>query len=536
MPKIAQYEAGRVTTQVVSQPRAQSAPRGAFGESLARGISDIIRAGANIKQRIDVTTAEEALVNFERDKNNLFFDPDTGYFNTQGRDAYDRSNAAAKALEDLKAQYGESLSPSAKVLFDRSAGAHINRAQVDISRHASKGLKAWEVSTIEAQVENSIENASLYWNDPDRLKVQRVLGRQAIIDSSNMQGIGSEATAEKLQTYESTFAKTAIESAIRQSAANGHDALKSYGDQLEGPDRLKIQRELDKREQAEKTEMDARMAVTTSTLLVDRYDSRSDIVDEVNKIEDPELRKKTMSEAMSQFNRKKKAESEARATAFEDAEKHLMDGGSAESFKAANPEQWESLSPKQQKNIQSGKMTTTDWNVFSNLMLLPKAELAKVDPTDHYSDLAESERSKLISAVKSANGTGSSKDKIEHQAGRTRTTQTNAAVEQLFGKKSKWKKKDLERVDGFYSLLDEEVKFREAEKGAKLTSEEFTNLLSGLTRTVVQEIDWWPDAKLDLTDIPLDDITTLSKALRDKNKPVTADNIIRAYKQAKVSD
>jgi len=56
-------------------------------------------------------------------------------------------------------------------------------------------------------------------------------------------------------------------------------------------------------------------------------------------------------------------------------------------------------------------------------------------------------------------------------------------------------------------------------------------MLSGLTRTVVQEGRFF-DTELDLTDIPADDVSVLSKFLRDNNKPVTADNLIRAYKQA----
>jgi len=532
MPKIEQYQPSQITTEVVKQPKAKDVPAAAFGGAIGKGIADIVKAGAALKQRVDITSAEESLVQFERDKNNLFFNPDTGYFNTQGKNAYDNSTAATQSLEDLKKQYGENLNQNAKLLFDRSADKHINRSQLDIARHASKGLKAWEISTLDSQAENSIENASLYFNDPERLKVQNVLGRQAVIDSSDMLGLGPEATAEKLQTFESSFARSTIEAATQAGAIEGKLALEDYGDRLEGPDKVKMQSLIEKKEKSEKTQNDARLAVATATRLVDQYGDRGDAIEEVNKIEDEDLRKKTMTETMSQFSRKKQAESEARASAFEDAEGHILEGGSAESYKAANPEDWENLSPKQQRSIESGIVSTTDWNTFSNLMLLPKSELAKVDPVEHFDKLAKSERSKLISAVKSANGTGSSKDKTDHQVGRTRSAQTTAAIEQLLGsKKSKWNKNKRERANDFYSLLDDEVNFREEEKGAKLTSEEYTDLLSGLTRAVVQEGRFF-DSKLDLTDIPTDDVPVLSKFLRDNNVPVTTDNLIKAYKQA----
>lgn len=531
MPKISQYEPDQIRQQVVAQPTAKDAPRGAFDPVVGKGLLDIAQAGIDIKKRIDTTSAEEALVKFERDKNDILYNPDTGYFNTQGRDAYDNSSTATKSIEDLKKSHGEKLGQQSKVMFDNAADKHITRSQLDVARHASKGLKTWEIVTLESQVENSVENAALYWDDENRLKVQNVLGRQAIFDSAKMMGLGFEATAEKVQTFESSFARATVEAATQNSSANGKESLEKYGSRLEGPDKVKMEGLIEKKEKTEKTQNDARAAVLTSNRLVDQYDDRKDAVEEVNKIKDVDLRKKTMTETMSQFSRKKQAESEFRASSFEDAEDMIIKGGSAEQYKADNPEGWESLSEKQKRSIDSGIVSVTDWNAFSDLMLLPKKELAKVDPTDHFDKLAKTERSRLISAVKSANGTGSSKDKVDHQVGRTRSAQTTAAVEQLFGKKRAWSDSKREQANAFYALLDDEVNFRESELDRKLTSEEYTNILSGLTRTAVQEGRIW-DTKLDLTDVPSDDVPVLSKFLRDNNVPVTAENLIKAYKQA----
>ena len=532
MPKIETYQPNQVGTQVVRQPEAQMAPAGAFGGQVVKGLSDITQAGLQLKQRVDTTSAEEALVQFEREKNDIFFNPDNGYFNKQGKDAYDASADTAKALEELKRKYGENLSQQARTMFDSAADKHITRSQADISRHASKGLQAWEISTIEAQVENSVENASLYWNDPDRLRVQNVIGRQAIIDSAEMTGISPEATAEKIQTFESSFARASIDAAIQSSAADGKDALEKYGDRLEGPDKMKLEKSITAKEKAEKTQADANAAVLKATVLVDQYDSRSDIIEQVNQIEDPELRKKTMTEAMSQFGRKKQAESEDRVSAFEGAESHIINGGSAEGFKAQFPEEWEKLSPKQQRSIEEGKAIITNWDTYGRLMLLPRTELAKVDPADYVQDLAPAERKSLIGAIRTANGVGSTSEKIDHQVGRTRTAQTTAAVEQLLGKKSKWNDDKREKANTFYSVLDNEVKFREGQLDRKLTSEEFTGVLSDLTRKVTLEKDWWFDQELDLGDIPSDDVKVLTKYLRDNNVPITSDNLIKAYKQA----
>jgi len=167
MPKVTQAQASQIAPTVVRQPRASAqVPTAAFGAPITKGLVDIAQAGLDIKQRIDTTAAEEALVSFEREKNDLFFNPKTGYFNTQGRNAFDSASVANTALDDLKKKFGKDLGDQARSMFDPAADQHITRARTDIGRHSSKGLQAWETATLGAQVENTLENASLYWNDP----------------------------------------------------------------------------------------------------------------------------------------------------------------------------------------------------------------------------------------------------------------------------------------------------------------------------------------------------------------------------------
>lgn len=530
MPTIKQYTPDQVSPTVVRGPRANFS--GLDYGPIAKGVKDLGAGIVDTMNRIDTTSAEEALVKFERDKNDIFFNPEKGYFNTQGRNAYDAAGMTSEAITELKRTYGNDLNTNARNMFNRVADQHITRAQTDIQKHSSKGLKAWEVATIDAQVENTIENATLYWNQPDKLKVQQALGEAAILDSATMTGVGPEATNEKLQTYRSQFAKGSIEAATAQGSAQGETALDKYGSNLEPQMRVKVDKMIDSKKKAEETQYIASSAVLTSTRLVEDYDSRSEIIKEVNKIKDPKLRKATMSQSMYNYSQKKQAESEERAATFEDAEKFVRETGGAEVWKSQNPEAWDNLNADQQRELESGKAIETDQVWLTNTLLLPKEELAKIDPTEHFTKLSPgADRNKLTSAVKTAKGKASKSEKTDAQVGRTRTTQTNLAVEQLFGKKTKWKKKDIPKVNSFYSLIDSEVSFREDQKGAKLSSEEYTDLLNNLTREVVVE-GFVFDSEYDITDIPTEDIEPLTDFLRQNSIPVTADNLHRVYKQA----
>jgi predicted DNA-binding protein YlxM (UPF0122 family) len=507
-------------------------------------VLNVAEAVQQESHRYDITSAEEASAAFGDAKNKLFFEPGKGYFSTQGRNAVDGADTANKSLDKMKQQYGESLSPNARAMYDRSVDAQISRSRVDIARHASDGLKAWETFTLHSQVENTIENASLYWNQPDKLGVQNALGRHAVRDGAEMEGVGAEATNERLQTYDSSFARAVIESAIASSAKDGSAMLDKYGDRLEGAEKTKFKKEVYAKAAAEKLQANAQQAVASGVTLVATYDSREDIREEVNKIDDTDLRKKTMSEAMRQFDLKKKGESEDQARSFESAESHIEEGGSAETFQATDPEGWARLSVGEKKTIKAGKVVTTNGAKFMSLLMLPKEELAKVNPAEHYKDIARSERGKLVSAVKSARGTGSPIDNMHHQIGRTTSAQTIAALEQMFGEKKKdWSDAQIKSTNSFYDLLSGEVAFREEQKGGTLSSQEFTDTLADLTRQVtVVDKGFFFDSDEDLNvfgaETDDDDVEGMSaedaRLIRDhlhaRGVRVTAESLVKVYR------
>ena len=533
MPKVVQFGESTVSTQVVRGPRFSDP--GPFSSGPAAGLQAIGGALAGVQDRVDTTAAEEALVGFERDKNDLFFNPESGYFNTQGRNAFDGATGTNEAMEALRVKYEDQLSsPGSQRMFNEAAGAHITRGNADIMRHSATGAKVWEVATLGAQTENALENGSLLWNRPADLRVQGAMGRAAIVDAAELEGIGAEATAEKLQTFDSAFAGNTITAATAASAADGQAAMDKYGGVLEGPDKVKMDGLIEKKIKSEKTKSDAQQSVVRATAIVGRYENRQDVVDEVNKISDPELKAKTMAQAMSQFSRRRQAENELQGDTFEGAEEHLREpGGTALTYQAQDPAGWERLSPKQKSSLEKGPEVETDWDAFSELMLLPKEQLKNLNPADYFTVLDETERKTLISAVKSANGTGSSSDAVDHQTGRTRTAQTTEAVDLLFGKKTSRNDESRRKVTAFYSLIDDETVSRETQLDRKLTSEEYTDMVSGLTRTVVKERKFLPDPELDIADIPAEDVSAVSDFLRDNNIPVTADNMLKAYEQAK---
>lgn len=559
MPKVAQYGLPQTSIQVISQPRAGSVAPGAFGGPIADALGDAAKIAADTQKRINTTEAEDALVRFEREKNDLFFNSETGYFNSQGRDAFEGSKAANQALTDLQKRYVDSMSSEeAKQMFTKASNAHVTRGNVDIMRHANKGLQAYEVATLEAQVENTVENASLYWNDPDRLRVQAALGEQAIIDSAEMQGLTGEPLAEKLQTYRSAFYKSSISTAIANGSRAGKEALDQYGDKLEGPDLVKLNKELDTKRKTEETEFIARTSGTTAVNIVNTYDNLGDMMEEVNKIENAKLRKSVMSEVRTQYAIQKSLEKEAQGNAYADGIDFINGGGTPTQFQAQNPEAWNQMSSVQRNNLLNGKHMISDQIKLNELLTLPKSELAKVDPNDYVDDFKPSDLSKVRSAVDSANK-GQSITFVQ-----SFSSKVNSTAEDLFGKKKTWNsdaKKD--RVRAFMSSVEDAVAEKETELGRKMDAREQTELLSAYTRELVLQrsingVDWlYLDREINVGDHPAavmreinlgaDAITTsygvnfediqgdvvkIVDALKERDIPITRQTILNTYQQA----
>lgn len=524
MPKVATYNGPQVETQVVKGARAGNVATGAFSQPLIEGGAQLAKGFAEMQMTLDNTAAEEAVTKFERDKNDIFFNPDSGYFNTSGRTAYDQAPEVTKRLEELKRGYLEGLkSPGAQESFSRVADKQITSSLVDVDRHSAKNIKAWEVATINASVENTIENASLYWNDNDKIQVQHALGRQSIIDAAELEGITGDALNERLQTYSSSFYASSVESATYNNSTDGEELLDKHRGKIEGPQLLKLQKIIDSKKKAEKTASDSQYAVIEANNLIDKYDSRTEINEALRSIEDPALQQATRKEVMHQFNQREQARSEERTATFESAENHLLEGGSLEVFKSQNPDAWEKLSPKQKQSLIEGKAVTTDFNLYYNLMNMPQNEKAKLNVDDYMSNLAKPERDKLNNEIKRARS-GSA------LGFSSRDAETVSTVEQIMGKKrSDWSIKQKEQANDYYQILNAENDARAKDLGRDLTSEEYSTLLNDMSRKVVKEDGFlgFIDTEMSIDDVPREDIPVYSSFLRGRGETVTADNLIR---------
>lgn len=524
--------------------------------NLGAGVSQLAQNVEKFKLRVDTVAAEEALVKFEREKNDLFFRPKPeagnplappgGYFNTEGREAYDKATPFSEELDALRKKYSDEISSEqARTLFDQASNAQITRAKSDVMRHAATQFRAWEVGVKTAGIETALGNAGLYWNDPVRRGEQLHIGRESIIDLGYMRGQSPEEVAAAMTKFNSSFAINTIEAALNENASAAQIALTQNMELLNGVDLANIQTKIDREFKIEKTQQDSNTAVIAATTYLQEYgdadNARTLINERINAdIVDPDLLPLVRREAMWQLDMRQRAKSEEREASYETAYDYMLQpNASIDRLIADNPKAWDALSVSQRRQLVAGTAVTTDATQWLAVTSLPPHELAKINASDYAGVFSKSDLDTLAARIADAKEGG-----VEARLGQTIAAQTTQALQSIIGgKPNDWTSAQQSQADAIHSTINAIVTDASKTKGGKLTNDEYKAILDNFTREyiiadstgeIVAERQFWrSETDMRINDVPAQDITDITAALRAQGRALTSENIIRAYEKGK---
>lgn len=356
MPKVEQYQPDQVISKPNSSVSARPMPNG-FGE-LGRGIADL---GAGLEksfQRRDDADATEAFVAFERDVNHSLFDPENGYYYKKGKNAVIEHDAVRDYQETLQGRYADSLkSPGARESYLKAADEVTRRNQLSMMKHQAQGLDTYNTDARASLVENTLENASLFWNDSEKLQVQRQVGLATVKEVAEKAGIDP---VEKMQTYNSKFSESAIMSALPRSIPDAEKMFKDYENTLEGPDKLRIEMAIEKAKKVKKTQDISGEAIRQASSIVDSYAGTPNARREMMKAvksrippgSNPELYAATQRETLRQLAVMEETIELETIEAFETADSRIRSSGSIDEYLASNAQDWWALTPKQRDDLE----------------------------------------------------------------------------------------------------------------------------------------------------------------------------------------
>ena len=521
MPKVQTFGLQEERTGVAGAARSASTnTAGAKAGALASNLSQLGEGLEIFNERVATTEAEEAFTKLQRSGNDLFFNPENGYFNSSGRNAFDGAQEASTRLADLRKEIESGLSGEAQRKFSRVADRFITNSLGDIDRHASKGFKAWEAASIEATVETTIENAHLYWNNPLKFATERNLGEAAVRDAARIAGIDPR---ENLQTYRSRIATAAIKAALVTSASEAERLMEDFGPDgqklLEGDAITALKAPLKVKSDAEKALVLASDAVNAGA------GDRARVLGELENIDDPEIKKRARAEAMSLFNTQQLAINERQKDILDRAE---AEGLSGAAFQNRYPMDYATLTPLQQKAIDLDGYVRTDRTVLFELDAMTDDEIMNAAVSKGWGDtltkLSVEDRNAVSDRVSKLFSQGVTKAD-QNQSGRTRAAQTTGFVKQLLGVE-KIKASRRKEANILYEVITMTEQQQKDTIGRDLDAQEYTDMLNGLMREALnpasflsRQLGW--DIKDSITVIDPEDLQKYARELRDAGVPIT---------------
>jgi len=525
MPQVPRVSTPTVRTPVTQQPRARVADVSSGTRALASGLTNLTKGLQQFQQQRDRSAAENAMLAFDNEKNEMFFNPNDGYFNTQGRTALDSAEAATRNLDDMVARYSKELNPQAAAMFQSAAAVRVTRDRASILRHASKGQETWMLATSKAQEQNALKNANLYYNNDKELATYLSLGELAIQDRREL--VGDEVTARDLESFRSSFISNAINGALsRGDLENANDLMETQGDMLEGSEAVRLNEKLGK--EADKQYVNGRVFEIYSAGA-----PLKDMLAVARQEEDPDRRKEIQRQINNQFTVDERARKD-----FAEEQVNSWDADISSGKKKTGDvplDIWEAIGPngrdslmRAEEEFVTGEQIITDQARFFDVMSLPPDQLSKVDPLDHYSYLNRTDRTKLTSAILSARGGRKNTETTRIQS---TSAIMKSTVEQILGRRIK-PEKDAEFVNQIYQVFTDELNAAEDVKGSKLTEAEIRDVGNSFTKKAAIDksflgVTWQKDQGIE--DVPSQHLDTLASELRTRGMSVSSENIVRLY-------
>jgi len=556
MPIIPRVDTPEVGAQFVQTAKKSELPASSFGSHALSGLTEGAAAFMKAKQEVDTqrfeADAENAVLAYERSKQDLFYNPDSGYFNTAGKTAYDNAEDTNKQLADIRMKTAEGLHPNAAKIYNRITNADLVRSGEGILKHAARGNRDYTIATKDSIIENSIEKAALYNADDlttvDATGKERasdfslalIAGQDAIIEKMKLQGLTDPALiGEALNDFESAMFASKIQGALTaddvDQAREDFDAAVSQ-DLLSPENTIRLQASIEAKE--DQVYVDKTVtALRTSGI---DYKDQVKLVRENEEGVDIEVRDEILRRLENEEAVDKRIESEQKVAMYNDWYFKISREGARtsdipnEQVRKMLPGQYNAL-VQLENNIAKNDLDPnrqTNLRVWTDAMDKLRKTPHDVTPYDYVGDMSESDYQ--IFYKQWASLTDPSKPDGDDQAYtwvRSKLQMNNDTVENVLGTKYDDKKKSHRELNDFISR-EMQLRVQQEEKGReKLNPTEYQELLNTFMGSLnIEDAGWfWFDADVSLKDIDTVERDTLAQELRQNRIEVNAETLLRLY-------
>jgi hypothetical protein len=196
-------------SDVTLRPAGQSnfsvrASADAFGAATGRGLEQVGRGLGQMSGAVALvneTVVRRRRNDYAREKDALQLDPQSGFLQTEGKNALDGYSAYEQSLEKLRLKHGKNLTPAQQRLYAQA----IEPLETDARRvgliHNGKALKSFTVDELKAGAQSFANEALIHYSDPALSNKYIAAGQAEVRRQGELLGWG----AETLRASEAEF-------------------------------------------------------------------------------------------------------------------------------------------------------------------------------------------------------------------------------------------------------------------------------------------------------------------------------------------
>lgn len=539
MPRIPVYEQQTVAPNQLPdvQQSAAGASPGAFGANQGaqlQQIGDIIQKRAEqLQRKEDEDLVNQAVVAFEDDQRKFLNDPDAGLLQKRGGNALGASTTASKWFDDAAPRYNKNLKTDRqRALFDQQYQRSRLSAMQVVSRFEAQERKASYISSANARAASAIEQASLYYQQPDvvaRSKEDMAAAVEAVAQS---EGYTPEIKQQAMLDATSTFHQRQIDARIEADPGEAKKYYLQNKEEISARDRAAIESRL------ETSNLRAQGQYQSDNILRMGL-SEGDALARAREIKDHELRDEVTRRVELRYADDRRILKQNQDQALEKAYNLFLGGTSVSKM----PERlWSSLDMQGKQALinleRSGGEVKTDvkaWYELEQLRTEDPEAFKNLNLTTYADRISTTDLKSLMTEQSKA------PDQQEIDSLKTKTDMVKQAMTSVgldYGDLTK----DGAAGDNsrsFQQYIDAQYQQFQTEKKRKPSGAELQQILDQATIKVVKEKKFWFNESIrfdqlrqeDLGDVPVQLADELAAALQSTGEEVTVKNIQKLYQQ-----
>lgn len=500
----------------------------------------LVDQGREFVDDIATTQATEALNKFKEEVRTRLWDPESGYFNSEGKQAYVNYEETIQSLQDLKQKYIQNLSVLAQSKFEEAASAELDNAILNIKQHAVQGQEVWQEKESELAIQGIIQDASTLGTNPEMLAVKMQAGMGMIVDRANENGWGQDVAQEQIDIFKSNYLSSAVRGLLAMGNVEEAKALfEQHKDDIQGSDFTNLMAEFQQRAQqaAEAAELQ-RVDGIFQTII---SNNPGDVVGALRAAMSlpGELAVDMRGRVLDYYGDIQYARELAADRAYRQLKKVASDVPNATpGWLATNyPNRWQALTVEMQNSFQQAPEPKPDLTM--QILTAPAAEVADLSPSKIRANFPDQQADKIIDEIEQAREvmqSGGPELDLNPDVGRTYRTRIGDIIASMYGDDVKPGDDEYAAVRNAWQIANQMAiaKAKDGELTAQDISEIEDALVTPIGDTTPEEpqglIDWglsfFRDPTTALADIPAEKQDSAIQHLESIGAEVSPENIV----------